>query len=141
MDVNRPEDVVGKKLRHVFDATNTFDSVKYLVPVMEKQGARYTNTSKVPEEADKMVADAGIWQERIWVGSVHEDKVPGARLFGRIASVLFEEAIKDGKFSGQPYEIVKDGLHGVEDALVKLRDRKGGNTKFVTRIADTPGLQ
>jgi hypothetical protein len=28
-------------------------------------------------------------------------------------------------------------LNGVLDALVKLRDRKGGNAKFVTRIADT----
>jgi len=130
----------GRKLYHVFDATNSAASVDYLVPVLEGQGSRYTSTTGMPKEADQKVTDAGIWNERIWVGSIHEDKLAGGKLFGRVISVVLEEAIKSGDFSGQPYEIVKGGLTGVKDALVQLRDRKGGNTKFVTRIADTPGL-
>jgi len=136
----------GKKVYHVFDAANTLQSVKYLSAVVEK-GARYTCTTPVAgggiygKGAQKEILDEhGIWSEQIWVGSVHDNKPAGGILFGKIASALFEEAIKAGTLTGQPYEIVQGGLTGVKDALAKLRDRKGGNTKFVTRIADTPGL-
>jgi NADPH2:quinone reductase len=143
----------GKKARHVFDANNHLSSMKYLLPIMDGENARLTFTSlgQAPDEQNKLRAESGVWNERIWVGSIHGTSPPGvntaddrtkdgAQMFGAVMSTILELALEEGKFSGQPYTIVKGGLNGVLDALVELRDRKGGNSKFVTRIADTPGV-
>jgi NADPH:quinone reductase len=71
---------------------------------------------------------------------VHEDKPAGGKLFGAVMSTIIEELISQGEFKGHNYEVVKEGLHGVKDALLNLRDRRGGNDKYVVRIADTPEL-
>ncbi|KAH8889047.1 GroES-like protein [Thozetella sp. PMI_491] len=143
----------GKKVRHVFDANNHISSMRYLLPVMDGPNARLTFTSKGedPEGQDRLRAESGVWNDRIWVGSIHATKPPGvpstydkmnvgAQMFGAVMSTVLETAAEEGKLTGQPYTIVKGGLHGVLDALIELRDRKGGNAKFVTRIADTAGI-
>lgn len=61
--------------------------------------------------------------------------------FGAIMSRVFELALAEGKLTGMPYDIMPNGLAGVEDGLVNLRDRKSGNAKFVYRVAETPGLK
>lgn len=71
---------------------------------------------------------------------MHEDKLAGVKMFGVVMSRVPERAMQEGMLTGQPYEIVGGGLDGGLGVLIKLRDRKGGNTKFVTRIADTKGL-
>lgn len=147
----------GGTARHVFDANNHLTSMRYLLPVMDAAGGgarlTYTSLGSEPEEQDRLRAASGVWYDRIWVGSVHNQTQPGGasssvqaaameggRMFGAVMSTVFECAIRDGRFTGQPYTVVKNGLEGVLDALVELRDRKGGNTKFVTRIADTSGI-
>ncbi len=141
----------GKKVRHVFDANNHLSSMEYLLPIMDGENARLTFTSKGadPVAQDRLRAESGVWNERIWVGgihgtgppgaqSAHDETKAGAKMFGAIMSTVFEWALEEGKLSGQPYTVVKDGLDGVLDALIELRDRKGGNAKFVTRITETP---
>ncbi|KAH8647331.1 chaperonin 10-like protein [Xylariales sp. PMI_506] len=151
----------GRKLRHVFDANNQLSSMEYLLPLLAEGGgsdARLTFTSKGshPEEQDRLRAESGVWNERIWVGSVHGQPPFGAaapapgseeaaeaeagRMFGAVMSTVFEWALAEGRLTGQPFTVVQGGLDGVLGALVELRDRKAGNAKFVTRIADTRGI-
>lgn len=138
----------GASINFVFDASNSVSSVKYLTAVLEKP-ARYTCTMPVGPNPvyksdgpmEKMLQAAGVWYEQIWVGDVHETKKAGGQLFGAVMSRVIEEALANGRLSGHPYEVVQNGLDGVQAALEELRDRKrGGNAKFVTRIADTPGI-
>jgi NADPH2:quinone reductase len=134
----------GKKAYYVFDAANSEASVNYLTAILAPNG-RYTCTQGVaggiygPSTQKPTLEKWGGWWEQIWVGSVH-DNPAGGILFGGVMSKIIETLVFEGKFNGHPYEIVEGGLNGVEAALIKLRDRKGGNEKFVTRIADTEGI-
>lgn len=132
----------GVPIRHVFDATNSVPSVKYLSAVLER-GGRYTHTMPVVANAvtgstgemEKILDDAGIWHDHIWCGEVHETKKPGGLEFGAIMSKVIERALAEGKLSGHPSRIVDGGLGGVLAALEELKGRKGGdNRKFVTWI-------
>jgi NADPH:quinone reductase len=127
----------GKKIAHVLDCVNSLSSVKYLLPILDSVHGRYNCTAGITVEQKALLQQWGGWFEQIWVGSVHEDKPAGGKLFGSVMSKVFETLIAQGQLSGRPYEVVQGGLLGVKDALIKLRDRKGGNAKFVTRIADT----
>lgn len=145
----------GAQSRFVLDASNNEASVKYLVPNMAQPSGRYTWVTLMGAEK-AVLEQAGVWHGRIWVGSVHETTLTGegtgqlgigeeasptgGKLFGAVMSRLFEWASAEGRFSGQPYKVVDGGLDGVLGALNELKDRKGGNAKFVYRIADTPGL-
>ncbi|KAL9084839.1 MAG: hypothetical protein Q9165_007907 [Trypethelium subeluteriae] len=148
----------GAELHHVFDASNSLKSVRYasacFAPTVsgERSVNRYTGTlpftmnpmwkDVYPDTAkiEETLQQVGCWYGQIWVGCVHEDKIESAKMFGSIASKIMEMGLAEGTFSGQPYELIPNGLEGVYGGLVKLRDRKGGNTKLVYRIADTPGL-
>jgi NADPH2:quinone reductase len=135
----------GSKVDYVFDAANSEDSVNYLTAVLAP-GGRYTCTQGVaggiygPSTQKPTLEKWGGYWEQIWVGSVHDDKPAGGILFGGAMTRIIEMLIFEEKFQGHPFEIVDKGLNGVEAALIQLRDRKRGNTKFVTRIADTEGL-
>jgi NADPH2:quinone reductase len=129
----------GKKATRILDCVNSERSLAYLLPVLDKQG-KYTCTTGITPPQKKALEEWGGWFEQIWVGSVHEDKPAGGKMFGAVMSTVLEELIAQGKFKGHNYAVVKDGLNGVKDALIDLRDRKGGNDKFVVRIGDTPGL-
>lgn len=56
-------------------------------------------------------------------------------------SRLFYKGLKDGWFSGHPYEVVPNGLDGVEGALKNLKEGKNSALKYVFRIKDTPRLK
>jgi NADPH2:quinone reductase len=135
----------GSKAAFAFDAANSESSVDYLTTVLAPDG-RYTCTQGVaggiygPSTQKPTLEKWGGYWEQIWVGSVHDDKPAGGILFGGVISRLVETLIFEGVFQGHPYEIVEGGLNGVEAALIKLRDRKGGNTKFITRIAETKAI-
>ena len=137
-------------IRYVFDATNTLSSMKYLTSVLEKNG-RYTCTMPVKHNSinsggagglmEKILEADDMWYEQIWVGDVHETKKAGGQLFGNIISRTIENALANGQMTVHPYEVVQNGLLGVQAALEELRDReRGGNAKFVTRISDTPSI-
>jgi len=131
------KDVKNADKVRVLDATNTDSSVKYLSSVIDSKLGRYTCTSKITPTQKPILDQWGGWAEQIWVGSVHEDNPAGGFLFGTVMSKVIERMLALGQFKGQPIEIIEGGLNGVGTALVRLRDRKGGNSKYVTRIADT----
>ncbi|KAH9214568.1 chaperonin 10-like protein [Leptodontidium sp. 2 PMI_412] len=78
------------------------------------------------------------------VGMVHgrigNQPVGDARELGYIFCRYFTRALQLGTFSGHPYEVREGGLEGVEQALKDLKEGKASATKYVIRIADTPGL-
>jgi NADPH:quinone reductase len=145
----------GVPIKYAIDVSNTNASVKYITEVLHKDG-RYTSTTPVKANAvtkadgsqERMLQEAGVWFEPIWCGDVHGTATFGAPglaggvEFGAAITRIIENAIFAGKLKGHPYEVVPDGLDGIYDALVELKERKrGGNAKFVTRIADTPSLK
>jgi NADPH:quinone reductase-like Zn-dependent oxidoreductase len=131
----------GKKIEKILDCTNSPSSAKYLLPVLDAAKGRYTCTAGITPEQKVLMEHWGGRFEQIWVGSVHEDNPAGGKMFGAVMSRIFEDLIAQGILHGRPYQIVEGGLNGVKDALTKLRDRKSGNAKYVTRIADTDGLK
>ncbi|RGP63494.1 hypothetical protein FSPOR_8547 [Fusarium sporotrichioides] len=75
------------------------------------------------------------------VGSVHSaDKEIDARDLGLVTCRWFTKAWQADTFSGHPFEVRPGGLEGVQQALRDLKDGKNSATKYVFRIADTPGL-
>jgi NADPH2:quinone reductase len=71
------------------------------------------------------------------VSHVHEEN---GRDLGLVTCRWFTKALQEGTFKGQPYEVRSGGLEGVEQALKDLKDGKNSASKYVFRIADTPGL-
>ena len=75
------------------------------------------------------------------VGSVHNHNEFGNNQdLGFIFSRYFTRALQNGTFSGHPFEVRPGGLEGVEEALKDLKAGKASATKYVFRIAETPGL-
>lgn len=75
------------------------------------------------------------------VGSVHKQpEFEDNEEFGFIFSRYFTRALQQKAFSGHPYEIRPGGLEGVEEALKDLKAGKASATKYIFRIADTPGI-
>lgn len=75
------------------------------------------------------------------VGSVHNQ--PGFGNYeeiGFIFSRYLTRALQNGSFSGHPFEVRPRGLEGVEEALKDLKAGKASATKYIFRIADTPGV-
>ncbi|EAU30133.1 conserved hypothetical protein [Aspergillus terreus NIH2624] len=75
------------------------------------------------------------------VGSVH--KQPGFDNYeelGFVFSRYFTRALYNSSLSGHPFEVRPRGLQGVEEALRDLKAGKASATKYVFRVADTPGI-
>ncbi|KAJ5201223.1 hypothetical protein N7449_006026 [Penicillium cf. viridicatum] len=75
------------------------------------------------------------------VGSVHNQPGFGNHEeLGFIFSRYLTRALQNGSFSGHPFEVRPRGLEGVEEALKDLKAGKASATKYIFRIADTPGV-
>jgi NADPH2:quinone reductase len=82
-------------------------------------------------------------KSRTMVGCVHNgDKGADGdfRNLGLVTCRWITKAWQEGSFSGHPYEVRPGGLQGVEKALKDLKDGKNSASKYVFRIADTPGI-
>ena len=74
------------------------------------------------------------------VGSVHKQpEFENNEELGFSMSRYFTRALQDKSFSGHPFKIRPGGLEGVEQALKDLKDGKASATKYIFRIAETPG--
>ncbi|KAJ5981758.1 hypothetical protein N7522_013386 [Penicillium canescens] len=74
------------------------------------------------------------------VGSVHKQhEFENNEELGFIFYRYFTRALSNCTFSGHPFEVRSRGL-GVEEALRDLKAGKASATKYVFRIADTPGI-
>lgn len=74
------------------------------------------------------------------VGSVHNQaEYENNEELGFAMSRYLTRALQNKTFTGHPFEIRSGGLAGVEQALKDLKDGKASATKYIFRIADTPG--
>ncbi|PCG88617.1 hypothetical protein PENOC_110240 [Penicillium occitanis (nom. inval.)] len=121
-------------VRHALDAVIIMQSAEILKQSVTPGGQV---DFVLPNDLDVSPAIKSITS----VGSVH--KQPGFGNYeelGFIFSRYFTRALQNGSFSGHPFEIRPRGLEGVEGALKDLKAGKASATKYIFRIADTPGL-
>jgi hypothetical protein len=128
------------------------DTVKYAVDAITLE-ATWTTLSKALDPKQGLYTGVLPFDEKVFpdavkairtnVGSVHKShsEEPGKADLGFVFSRLFSKGLKDGWFSGHPYEVVPNGLEGVEGALKNLKEGKNSALKYVFRVEDTPRLK
>ncbi|KAI0865825.1 GroES-like protein [Xylaria cubensis] len=150
------EALKGAKLRYALDAVRSGMSYINLARVLTS-GLAEVPTSKLAlvlplpgqltsvagAEADMIEPFAfpvGIEPIFLGVNLVHNPESSRDRAFGFVYSRLFAKGLNDGWFKPHPHEVQPGGLSGLENALKKLKEGQASATKYVFRLADTPGL-
>lgn len=125
----------GQKLLYAFDVVSEKGSYQNIVKVLDPQGhLSLVLPGKKYEEVPETVKKTNTT-----VGSVHG--VPDDLSdFGYAWYRLFSLGLKEGWFSGHPYEVVPGGLNGVQTGLQNLKDGKASAVKYVYRIDETDGV-
>ena len=122
----------GQKLLHAFDAVSEKGSYQKIIQVLDPRGHLSTvlPVQGVPETVHKTLTT---------VGSVHgaPDDLSD---FGHAWFRLFSLGLKQGWFSGHPYEVIPGGLNGVQIGLQNLQDGKASALKYVYRVGETEGV-
>ncbi|KAJ4111428.1 hypothetical protein NW768_011780 [Fusarium equiseti] len=79
--------------------------------------------------------------EIVWsmVGQVHKDDEKD-KMLGLTWAAAFSRGLREGWFTPHPYMVGKKGLEGLEEGLKGLRDGSTKAKKFLTIIAETPGV-
>ncbi|ETI25926.1 hypothetical protein G647_02703 [Cladophialophora carrionii CBS 160.54] len=126
----------GQKLMYAFDAVSEKGSYQNVCKVLDPRG----HISLVlPGKKYEAIPDS-INQTLTTVGSVHG--VPDDLSdFGYAWFRLFALGLKEGWFSGHPYEVVPGGLNGVQTGLENLQHGRASAVKYVYRIEETEGLE
>ena len=127
----------GGKLGFAFDAVSEKGSSGNIAAVLDEQGGRVTTVLPGKEHPE---FGKGVELSLTTVGSVHgvPDDLAG---LGFAWFRLFGQGLKEGWFSGHPWEVVEGGLAGVVTGLGNLREGKASAVKYVYRIEETEGLE
>lgn len=126
----------GQKLLYAYDAVSENGSYQNIVKALDPHGNLTVvlpgkKYEEVPETVNRTLTT---------VGSVHG--IPDdLKDLGYAWFRLFSLGLKEGWFSGHPYEVVPGGLNGVQKGLENLRDGKASAVKYVYRIEETEGLE
>jgi NADPH:quinone reductase-like Zn-dependent oxidoreductase len=144
---NGPEETVKSIRAHL--ASGKYGQVRHgLDPGIGPSSKPVLTEIVVPDGAINIVLpsdwDTGnATKTTTMVGYIHngDNEASGdGRDLGLVTCRWFTKALQEGTFNGHPYEIRPGGLEGVEQALKDLRDGKNSASKYVFRIADTPGI-
>lgn len=110
------------------------------------EGSSLTNSQQVLEDDAHVTTilpltngfefPQGIHHTRTMVGCVHDKE----KDFGFLWFRYLVRLIQQGKFKPHPHTVVPGGLEGVSQGLQNLKNGKASATKYVFRIAETPGL-
>ncbi len=125
----------GKKVLYGFDAVSEHNSYQNIVQVLDPRGHL---TLVLPGKTYEGIPET-INQSITMVGSVHGTPEDLSDL-GFAWFRLFGQGLKEGWFSGHPYEVVPGGLAGVETGLLNLMHGKASAVKYVYRVEETPGI-
>lgn len=117
----------GKKLFYAFDAVTEHNSTENVAQVLEAQGGKYTCV--LPDEGKLATGAESI---RTIVYSAFADDEDFAHLMFKYMA----KGLRDGWFSGHPYEVVPGGLDGVDGAMKDLKAGKVSAVKKVFNIED-----
>lgn len=125
----------GQKLLYAFDAVSEHGSYQQIVEALDPQG--YITLVLLGESYEEIPKT--VHQSVTNVGAVHG--FPGLTHlvdFGYVWFRLLSLGLKEGWFTGHPYEIVPRGLEGVQQGLENLKNGKASAIKYVYRIDETP---
>jgi len=137
----------GQELEYVFDAISEKGSQDNYWPAMDPEHGKVTfvlgrHRDDIPPGIERSTTMAGsLWKEltpqrernRLGMGV-------GGRGFGFVYSRLIGNWLQEKRWKVHPFEVVDEGLRGLETALKKLKKGKSSATKFVIRISNTPDL-
>ncbi|RGP67617.1 nadph2:quinone reductase [Fusarium sporotrichioides] len=86
------------------------------------------------------VEGADLSVEVVWsmVGQVHKEDEKD-KMLGLTWAAAFSRGLREGWLTPHPYIIGKNGLHGLSEGLIGLRDGKTRANKFLTILSETPG--
>ncbi|KIW68347.1 hypothetical protein PV04_04300 [Phialophora macrospora] len=129
----------GHKLLYAFDAVSEGLSSQNIAQVLDPNGnvtfVLPGSFQEIPPTVNKTIT---------LVGAVHGNTLAGPAQdlsdFGYAWFRLFSLGLKEGWFTGHPYEVIPGGLNGVQTGLQNLKDGKASAVKYVYRIAETEGL-
>ena len=127
----------GQKLEYAFDATAEHNSWVNICRVLDHETGKITLVLPPMDDMAGKHKDIpeSIDQSMTVVGDVHGPQSDVGYLFSR----YFTKGLEEGWFRGQKQEECPGGLEGIEGALKRLKDGSASATKFVFKIADTPG--
>ncbi|ETI24379.1 hypothetical protein G647_03748 [Cladophialophora carrionii CBS 160.54] len=129
----------GGKLLYAFDAVSEGTSSQNIAQALDAYG-KITfvlpgEFQDIPPTATKTIT---------LVGAVHGNPIAGSAEdlsdFGYAWFRLFGLGLKEGWFTGHPYEVIPGGLNGVQTGLRNLKAGKASAVKYVYRIAETEAL-
>ncbi|KIV89751.1 hypothetical protein PV10_07131 [Exophiala mesophila] len=126
----------GQKVKYAFDAVSEKGSYQNISKVLDPEAGHLSLV--LPGKSYEGIPK-GITQTITTVGSVHGNPDDLGDL-GYAWFRLFAKGLKEGWFSGHPYEVIPGGLNGVQTGLENLRDGKASAVKYVYRIEETEGL-
>lgn len=130
----------GKEtVKYGLDAITLESTWTTLAKALDPKEGKYTGVLPF----DESIFPATLKAIRTNVATVHQphSEIPGRADLGFVFSRLFSKGLEDGWFSGHPYEVVPNGLEGVEGALKNLKEGKNSALKYVFRVEDTPRLK
>jgi NADPH:quinone reductase len=127
----------GEKLMYAFDCVSekekrSFDNI---CEVLDPRGRI---TVVLPLGQDYSSIPETVVRSNTLVGSVHQEGPD--REFANAWFKLFAMGLKEGWFSGHPFEVVPGGLGGVQSGLRNLKEGRASAVKYVFRISETEGL-
>lgn len=121
----------GKKLLYAFDAVSEHNSYQNIVKALDPDGHL---TLVLPGKQYDGIPDS-VHRTITTVGAVHGQPDDLSDL-GFAWFRLFGQGLKEGWFSGHPYEVISGGLEGIQTGLQNLMDGKASAIKYVYQIAD-----
>lgn len=124
----------GQKLKYTFDAVTDHGSF-----VNASQAMKNTPGAKLTLVLPKTDAEGivpSVETSMTMVGDVHNHQ----KDFGAAWFSLFGRAMREGWLKPHPYTVVPGGLAGVQEGLIGLFEGKNSASKYVYRIAETPGV-
>ena len=132
--------------KHAFDCVSENGSFETLGDVLAPDG----HITVALPWADCSAVRESLTTSFTYVGVVHGQVYPLEELkgiryvakgnpddLGLVFSRLFTQGLRDGWFTGHPYEVVPGGLNGLSTGLKNLRAGKANAVKYVYRITDT----
>jgi NADPH2:quinone reductase len=127
----------GLKLEHAFDAVSEHGSWANICKVLDRETGRITLVLPPGNDLNDKHQDIpeSIHQSMTMVADVQGPQSDLGYLYTR----YFTKGLEQGWFRGQNQEECPSGLEGVEGALRRLKEGSASATKFVFKIADTPG--
>ncbi|EXJ64625.1 hypothetical protein A1O7_00962 [Cladophialophora yegresii CBS 114405] len=132
-------------LRNGLDAVNEHESWVQVSQMLHGggrlsvfSGARKYDEQAIPKDVDIVYTFVGTAHEAKYRPSMPKqpsvEDVQGDPAFAGEFFVWLEDMLRQGKYSGHPFEVISGGLNGVSEGLNRLRNGQAGGRKFVYQI-------